>query len=77
MESQFPNLYFGLMVAPYGYPLAPPFQAVREGQVPRFKVMQALTVENGLAAVATPPPHVLSAYNQTVLPVPKDSLYYD
>ena len=71
MESQFLNLYFGLMFNPNGYPAITPFNKIREGTIPDFKVTQALNFRNGPMAITTPPPHVVSEFENASIPMPK------
>ena len=65
------NLYFGLLFAPSGYPAIAPFNKIREGVIPEFKVTQALNVRNGQRAVTTPPPHLVSEFESATIPMPK------
>ena len=70
LESQYQNLYSGLYLANHGTPQDAALAAVRKGPVPELKVVQAMSLQNGNAAVVSPPPQILCKDN-FVKPIPK------
>ena len=68
MDTGYPNIYFGLNVMKYGYPIWDVLGHWRMGKLPPFTVVQAAGQPSGI--VATPPPYYLINYGPS-LPTPK------
>ena len=54
------NLYYGLFLSKHGCPAESAVNTIRNCPVPSMKVVQAINVVAGTAAVTSPPPHLLN-----------------
>ena len=59
LETQYMNLYYGLFMSKHGCPASSAVNTVRNCPVPSMKVVQAINMTVGTAAVTSPPPHLL------------------
>ena len=64
LETCYPNVYYGLLLAKYGVPIWETLGQWRQGMLPKMEVWQATGSPAGI--VATPPPFHLIKYGPSL-----------